>query len=131
MRVAGPIVVRDAGKDVLLRHWCLPKLQALAVVFCPARLGDLGLIKDGIQWPCEKHVCVHVEDAIVLGEFEEAKFCELVDPAREAGLCGPVCGIEERYWDYGCTFFGEDLLFPFGDVGRDDDEEREAELCAG
>ena len=131
MRVTGPFIVRDASDDVLLRHWCLPKLHALAVVFCPAWLGDLGLIKDGIQWPCEKHVCVHVEDAIVLGEFEEAKFCELVDPTRLSGRCGPVCGIEEGYGDYGCTFCGEDLLLPFGDVGWDDDEEREAELCAG
>jgi len=121
VRSPGPIIIRDAGDDVLFRHRCLSLLDGLAVVFGPARFGDFGLAEDAVKRPCDKQVCVHVQDSIVLSELEEAEFCELVDPTRFAGSGSPVCGIEEGDLDYGCAFFGEDALLLFGDVGRDDD----------
>ena len=128
MCVPGPLVVRDAGEDVLLGHG---SFESLGVVFRPARLGHLGLGEDGVQGPRQKHVRVHVEDAVVLGEIEEAEFCELVDPTWLAGNGGPVCGVEQGDSDYGCTFVGEDAALTLGDVGWDDDEEGEAKLGAG
>ena len=74
---------------------------------------------------------LHVDDAVVMGEFEEAEFGELVDPTWCAGLGDPVCWIEQGNLDYGCAFIGENTTLEFGDVGRDDDEERDVKLRAG
>ena len=131
MRVPRPVVFRDAGQDVLLGHGSFVPLESLSVVFCPARLGDLGLREYVVQGPRQKHVRVHVDDAVVMGEFEEAEFCELVDPTWCAGLGDPVCWIEQGNLDYGCAFIGENTTLEFGDVGRDDDEERDVKLRAG
>ena len=131
MRIPGASIFHDAGEDVLLGQGSFVLLESLGVCFCPARLGNLGLGEDGVQGSCQKHVRIHVKDAVVLGEIEEAEFCELVDPACVAGICGPVCGVEQGDFNYGCSFIGEDSALVFGDVGWDDDEEGEAELGAG